>query len=48
LGAGEELDFCDEGKLASCFGIAPRIRTSNQTERCGRITKQGGELRAKR
>jgi hypothetical protein len=48
MGAGEELDFCDEGKLASCFGIAPRIRTSKQTEPSGRITKQGSELGAKR
>jgi hypothetical protein len=37
MSVGDEPDFCDEGKLASCFGIASRIRTSKQTERSGRI-----------
>jgi hypothetical protein len=36
MGVGDELDF-REGQLASCFGISPRIRTSNQTERSGPI-----------
>lgn len=51
LGAGILLsvivdvnDFADEGKLASYFGIVPRITNSNETNRSGRITKKGNKL----
>jgi len=37
-------DFADEGKLASYFGIVPRVRNSNDTNRSGRITKRGNKL----
>jgi len=37
-------DFSDEGKLASYFGIVPRVSNSNETNRSGRITKRGNEL----
>ena len=37
-------DFADEGKLASYFGIVPRVSNSNETERSGRITKRGDKL----
>jgi transposase len=37
-------DFADEGKLAAYFGIVPRVSNSNETERSGRITKQGCKL----
>jgi transposase len=37
-------DFADEGKLASYFGIVPRVDRSNQTFRSGRITKRGSKL----
>jgi len=32
------------GKLAAYFGIVPRVRNSNETERSGRITKRGAKL----
>jgi len=38
---GNINDFADEGKLASYFGIVPRVSNSNETQRSGRITKQG-------
>ncbi len=41
---GNIHDFADEGKLAAYFGIVPRVSNSNQTERSGRITKQGCKL----
>ena len=41
---GNIHDFADEGKLAAYFGIVPRVRNSNETERRGRITKQGCKL----
>jgi transposase len=51
LGAGVRLsvigdvkDFPEEGKLASYFGIVPRVQNSNQTEPRGRITKRGTKL----
>lgn len=51
LGAGILLsviedvnDFADEGKLASYFGIVPRVSNSNETNRSGRITKRGSKL----
>ncbi len=37
-------DFPDEGKLASYFGIVPRVSNSNETSRSGRITKRGNKL----
>jgi transposase len=37
-------DFEDEGKLASYFGIVPRVSNSNETLRSGRITKRGSKL----
>lgn len=37
-------DFENEGKLASYFGIVPRVSNSNETERSGRITKRGDKL----
>jgi transposase len=37
-------DFESEGKLASYFGIVPRVRNSNETEHSGRITKRGTKL----
>lgn len=37
-------DFENEGKLASYFGIVPRVSNSNETFRSGRITKRGSKL----
>ncbi len=51
LGAGILLsvivdvnDFADPGKLASYFGIVPRVSNSNEVTRSGRITKRGSKL----
>lgn len=41
---GDINDFADEGKLASYFGLVPRVSNSNDTERSGRITKKGNKL----
>lgn len=41
---GNIADFADEGKLAAYFGIVPRVSNSNETQRSGRITKQGCKL----
>jgi len=41
---GDVNDFADVGKLASYFGIVPRVRNSNETEHSGRITKRGTKL----
>lgn len=41
---GDINDFEDEGKLASYLGLVPRVSNSNETERSGRITKQGNKL----
>jgi transposase len=41
---GDIQDFENEGKLASYFGIVPRISNSNETEHAGRITKRGSKL----
>ncbi|MGH9512642.1 MAG: IS110 family transposase [Terriglobales bacterium] len=41
---GDVRDFPDEGKLASYFGIVPRVRNSNETEHFGHITKRGNKL----
>src|ERR1700681_3544328 len=41
---GDVNDFADEGRLASYFGIVPRVSHSNETERSGRIHKRGTKL----
>lgn len=41
---GEVNDFPDESRLASYFGIVPRVANSNETERSGRIHKRGSKL----
>jgi transposase len=41
---GDVNDFPDEGRLASYFGIVPRVSNSNQTEHSGRIHKRGSKL----
>lgn len=41
---GDVQDFPDEGRLASYFGIVPRVHNSNETERPGHITKRGSKL----
>jgi transposase len=41
---GEVKDFEDEHKLASYFGIVPRVSDSNETQQRGRITKRGSKL----
>ncbi len=41
---GDVRDFPEEGRLASYFGIVPRVHNSNETERSGHITKRGSKL----
>jgi transposase len=41
---GDVSDFPDERRLASYFGIVPRVANSNETERSGRIHKRGTKL----
>jgi transposase len=41
---GDVNDFPDEGRLASYFGIVPRVSNSNETEHSGRIHKRGTKL----
>ena len=41
---GDVGDFPDESRLASYFGIVPRVSNSNGTERSGRIHKRGSKL----
>jgi len=41
---GDVNDFADAGKLASYFGIVPKVQNSNETEHHGRITKRGSKL----
>lgn len=41
---GDIKDFADEGKLASYFGIVPRVQQSADTLHSGRITKRGSKL----
>jgi transposase len=41
---GDVGDFADEDKLASYFGIVPRVADSNATQRHGGITKRGTKL----
>ena len=40
---GAIADFPDENKLASYFGIVPRVSNSNETVHHGRITKRGSK-----
>ena len=41
---GNVNDFADFDKLASYFGIVPRVSNSNETEHHGRITKHGSKI----
>ncbi|HWQ35231.1 MAG TPA: IS110 family transposase [Blastocatellia bacterium] len=41
---GEVTDLASEEKLASYFGIVPRVANSNETVQHGRITKRGSKL----
>lgn len=41
---GKVEDFDSEEKLASYFGIVPRVSNSNETVQHGRITKRGSKL----
>jgi transposase len=41
---GDVNDFPDEGRLASYFGIVPRVSNSNEMERSGHIHKRGSKL----
>lgn len=41
---GDVKDFADEDKLASYFGMVPRVADSNRTEHHGPITKRGPRL----
>lgn len=41
---GQVEDFESEEKLASYFGIVPRVSNSNETVQHGRITKRGSKL----
>jgi transposase len=41
---GDINDFSNEGKLASYFGIVPRVHNSNESVRHGHITKRGSKL----
>jgi transposase len=41
---GKISDFADENKLAAYLGLVPKVENSNESERSGRITKQGNKL----
>ncbi len=41
---GEIARFSNAKKLASYFGLAPRVRQSAETERHGHITKEGNRM----
>jgi transposase len=41
---GDVGDFAHPGKLATYFGIVPRVQDSNETEHRGCITKRGSKL----
>jgi transposase len=41
---GDIRDFPDESRLASYFGIVPRVANSNETEHSGPIHKRGSKL----
>jgi len=41
---GDINDFDHEKKLASYFGLVPRVSNSNETQHSGRITKRGSKL----
>ena len=43
---GNVKDFGRADKLASYFGIVPRVSNSNETVKTGRITKQGNKTSA--
>jgi len=40
---GEVKDFPDENKMASYFGIVPKVSNSNEKVSAGRITKRGSK-----
>ena len=40
---GEVKDFATAAKLASYFGVVPRVSNSNETVHHGRITKRGSK-----
>jgi transposase len=41
---GDINDFDEEGKLASYFGMVPKVHQSNETVHHGRITKKGSKI----
>lgn len=41
---GDVGDFPDESRLASYFGIVPRVSNSNETQHTGKIHKRGSKL----
>ena len=41
---GDVNDFADEHRVASYFGIVPRVSNSNETQRSGHIHKRGSKL----
>ena len=41
---GDVADFASADRLASYFGIVPRVSNSNETVKHGRITKRGSKL----
>ena len=41
---GDVNDFADENKLASYFGIVPRVADSNETQKRGQITRRGSKI----
>jgi transposase len=41
---GDINDFENKGKLASYFGMVPRVQKSNETVHYGRITKRGSKI----
>jgi transposase len=41
---GDVSDFAGEDRLASYFGVVPRVANSNETIHHGRITKRGSKL----
>ncbi len=41
---GDVADFSDKDKLASYFGVVPRVSNSNEIQHHGRITKRGSKI----
>lgn len=41
---GDVIDFSSEAKLASYFGIVPKVSNSNERVNHGRITKRGSKM----